>query len=333
MPRQTRLYIPSPCHEDWNKMTAAEHGRFCTSCCKQVVDFTLMTDQQILNYLSARSGKLCGRFDSEQLQRPLVETKMAKKKSWWMALTMPLLLLFERSEAQGSVAVITGDTTLSTIEKEPQIMGKLTYPSEREITIKGTVVDEKNEPIPFATISEKGALIPIAADTDGNFVLRTNSNRRSFTILVSAVGFESAERKIDVSQDTVATITVQMRPSLSGELIVVTAGAISSYEPVMFIDTIKTAVKKIVGISNFKIYPNPAFKGRLVHIETANAGKYQLQLLDNQSRLTKIEELNAESENYQASFTVPTAIAAGVYYLRLIDEEKKKQYTEKLIIQ
>src|SRR6186997_2469198 len=164
MPRQTSLYVPTPCHEDWNKMTAAEHGRFCTSCCKQVVDFTLMSDQQLLNYLSKQSGKLCGRFDPEQLQRPLVETKMAKKKSWWMALTMPLLFLFERGHAQGSVAVVTADTTLSPIEKEPQIMGKLNYQPEREITIIGNVVDEKNEPIPYATISEKGALMPIAAD-------------------------------------------------------------------------------------------------------------------------------------------------------------------------
>ena len=333
MPRQTSLYVPTPCHEDWNKMTAAEHGRFCASCCKQVVDFTLMSDHQILNYLSDQSGKLCGRFDPEQLQRPLVETKMAKKKSWWMALTMPLLFLFQRSQAQESVAVIAPDTTLSPIQKEPQIMGKLIYQPEREITIIGNVVDEKNEPIPYATISEKGALMPIAADSHGNFILRTNSNRRSFPIVVSAVGFESLKRNIDVSQDTLVTITLQMRPSLSGEVVVVTMGRMSSYQPVTFIDTIKTAVKKIVGTSNFKIYPNPAFRGSVVHIETANAGKYQLQLLDNQSRLTKIEEVNAESENYKASFTLPTAIAAGVYYLRLIDEEKKKQYTEKLIIQ
>src|SRR5205809_5357435 len=96
MRKQTSLYIPKPCHEDWNKMTPTEQGKFCGSCSKQVIDFTLMTDKQILNFLSNQPGKLCGRFDAEQLQRPLVETKIKKKKSWWMALAMPLLFLFER---------------------------------------------------------------------------------------------------------------------------------------------------------------------------------------------------------------------------------------------
>ena len=33
------------------------------------------------------------------------------------------------------------------------------------------------------------------------------------------------------------------------------------------IDTIKTAVKKTLNISAFKIYPNPAIKGNTMHLE------------------------------------------------------------------
>ena len=80
MQKQTSLYVPTPCHEDWNSMTPTQQGKFCASCCRQVVDFSLMSDQQILNFLSHQSGKLCGRFEAEQLQRPLAETKIKKKK-------------------------------------------------------------------------------------------------------------------------------------------------------------------------------------------------------------------------------------------------------------
>lgn len=54
--QQTSLYIPKPCHEDWNKMTPTQQGKFCGSCNKQVIDFSLMNDVQILNFLSHQPG-------------------------------------------------------------------------------------------------------------------------------------------------------------------------------------------------------------------------------------------------------------------------------------
>lgn len=45
------LSIPTPCHEDWDKMTPTEKGRHCQSCEKEVVDFSLLSDQQILDLL------------------------------------------------------------------------------------------------------------------------------------------------------------------------------------------------------------------------------------------------------------------------------------------
>jgi hypothetical protein len=55
-----------------------------------------MSNNQVLNILSHQSTKLCGRFDAEQLQRPLIETKIKKKKSWWMAAFINLLLPLTR---------------------------------------------------------------------------------------------------------------------------------------------------------------------------------------------------------------------------------------------
>ena len=167
MQKQTALYIPKPCHEDWNKMTPTERGKFCSACSKHVIDFSLMSDTQILNILSNQSGKVCGRFDAAQLERPLVETKIKKKKSWWMALAMPLLFLFDRSEAQEMKA--PGDTTViapdvkeilpqyeqssATIlvgkvavcnTKKPASLVDTVVAASNEITITGKVVDENH---------------------------------------------------------------------------------------------------------------------------------------------------------------------------------------------
>jgi hypothetical protein len=65
--------IPELCHEDWNKMTPDNKGRFCNSCSKSVVDFTDKTDQEIVNILQSANGeRVCGHFRKSQVDRPLI---------------------------------------------------------------------------------------------------------------------------------------------------------------------------------------------------------------------------------------------------------------------
>jgi hypothetical protein len=69
MPKNLNITIPQPCHENWNSMNPAEQGRHCSSCNKVVVDFTCMTDAQLVEYFSATRQKTCGRFGTDQLDR------------------------------------------------------------------------------------------------------------------------------------------------------------------------------------------------------------------------------------------------------------------------
>lgn len=66
MVRKYKITIPELCHEDWNKMTPNENGRFCGSCSKNVVDFTNMLPNQIQVYFQQNSN-VCGRFKNSQL--------------------------------------------------------------------------------------------------------------------------------------------------------------------------------------------------------------------------------------------------------------------------
>jgi hypothetical protein len=67
-----KLDIPTPCHEDWDKMTPNEKGRHCDSCNKTVVDFTNYTDKQLAEFFSKIKGSVCGRLTSSQMQTQLV---------------------------------------------------------------------------------------------------------------------------------------------------------------------------------------------------------------------------------------------------------------------
>ncbi len=65
---QVKIEIPITCTVDWNKMTIADNGKYCSACGKIVVDFTSMTDEDIKNYFHKMSPKrVCGHFRREQL--------------------------------------------------------------------------------------------------------------------------------------------------------------------------------------------------------------------------------------------------------------------------
>ena len=66
MDTKHKITIPKPCHEDWNKMTPNDNGRFCGSCSKNVVDFTNMLPDEIQVYFQKHSN-VCGRFKNSQL--------------------------------------------------------------------------------------------------------------------------------------------------------------------------------------------------------------------------------------------------------------------------
>jgi len=133
MKQNLQLHIAEPCHEDWNKMITTDQGRYCQSCCKQVVDFTTMSDAQIMKYLSNTAQKTCGRFASEQLDRPLQKNKWVMKKYWkWLMASAASLFFF---------------------------FGKASAQKQQCTTTKGRVVQEKTDTIPKRLMGE------VAVDT------------------------------------------------------------------------------------------------------------------------------------------------------------------------
>ena len=63
------LTIDNPCTESWTSMTTIDSGKFCSNCSKNVIDFSTLTDSQIILLIKNSNGKLCGRLDSKQIDR------------------------------------------------------------------------------------------------------------------------------------------------------------------------------------------------------------------------------------------------------------------------
>jgi hypothetical protein len=108
MSQTLQLQVPKPCHENWNNMTNQEKGRFCSSCQKMVVDFSLMSDQQIINYFSNQTGKICGRLHTNQLNRTLTIPQQRKWSfKYFVQFMVPAFLISIKTQARNSLGSIS----------------------------------------------------------------------------------------------------------------------------------------------------------------------------------------------------------------------------------
>jgi len=78
------IHIPEPCHENWDKMSKTDKGRFCLSCTKEVVDFTNMSKGEIVDTIQHSTGSTCGHFHTHQLDQKTVPTGKADFSWKWM---------------------------------------------------------------------------------------------------------------------------------------------------------------------------------------------------------------------------------------------------------
>ena len=133
MIQNMQLHIPELCHEDWNKMTPTAQGRHCQSCCKQVVDFTVMSDQQIISHLTKSSGETCGMVHKDQLEKPL-RTNHHKPWKWIITGIASLFFFFNKVQAQKKEQC---DPKKDTIKQSngnyPRLMGKIAVPKIKPV--------------------------------------------------------------------------------------------------------------------------------------------------------------------------------------------------------
>lgn len=190
--KKLQLTIPEPCHEDWNQMTPVQKGRFCSSCEKNVFDFTRSTDLQIIETYN-KNNSICGRFLSTQLDRELFYPK--KKKSVWLATVFFGMITFWNTKMSAQEKPKTEQT-----ETPRVVLGKPAYHPEKEsneITITGIVSDESSNPMPGVNVIIKGTQTVAQTNFDGLFKIKA---KKGDILIFSFMGMEDTERTISNSR-------------------------------------------------------------------------------------------------------------------------------------
>lgn len=220
--QKLQLSIPEPCHENWQNMTATEQGRFCNACAKEVIDFSAMTDTQVLNYFNNLTHeKVCGRALPEQLDRVISRPEPPKKKLFWYWNYVAMFLLFFTRGSQADAQTCAKQTTELSPQNNPGakdeviVMGNLSKPVNRVIT--GKVTDKEGNPVSFAAVKIKGTKTGTSADANGNYTFRIKFGD---ILEISGVGFKSAEQ-LTGNAMIFNTILEKDSRAFAGEVVVV----------------------------------------------------------------------------------------------------------------
>jgi hypothetical protein len=165
--------IAEPCHESWASMTPSEQGRFCHSCAKPVVDFTRMSDAEVMKIMSATTGSVCGRMTSYQLNReftlydPVAQTRSFSLRALVLGTALTTFSALH-THAQGKIVpAVKGDIVVSEISTadslavDPVIL--------RDSVFSGTVFD-------YLANSYVGMAVVTIYDGAGNEIATTLTN-------------------------------------------------------------------------------------------------------------------------------------------------------------
>ena len=355
MPEKTRLFIADPCHEQWSNMQPNVDGRFCGSCQKTVVDFTMMSDQEILSWLSGADRSVCGRFTDHQLNRDLSPARPPKKQRWlaiWQFLLAGLLVSSEVS-AQETAPKPPVTQSDDKPQDNPLLVGKVAYRAIDKGMIKLVIVDEvSGESVPWATVI--GAQDHFIADSAGRISIPVAAARRIHKWEISSVGYKTktvvihdnwvgkGENVIRLARhagELLGDVTITGYETtrckiVTGETTSVTMGAVSVGRK---ITTLKDALKdtlSLLGLAKkpLTVYPNPVAKGAsmTLSVQTGKPGNYLVQLFSNAGALVESMRIEGVDGPRTELLNVPASLAAGLYFVRLLHEQTGKVYTQKV---
>lgn len=217
-----KLTVPEPCSEDYFKMSSAERGRFCSSCKKEVIDFTVLSEYQILEIFRNNNSKMCGRINPDQLEKDYKTATSGGKKSTWVAALFSTLMVLSSSTSKGAITNHVLPKIQLDLSARRVTDGRTPAQKDSVKLLKGRVVDDKGEGLPGASIQIKGTSIKAVATTDGRFEINIPVNTRlsEAELQVNFIGFIPLFKNLKGYKDD-EQLVMSLHPALLGEVALV----------------------------------------------------------------------------------------------------------------
>jgi hypothetical protein len=216
MPKIKKISILKPCEMLWQDMSPNMQGRYCNNCTKTVIDFTGMTNNEIINHLSIHHN-LCGRFYQYQLNmlNNILENK-AQPGFPWRALAAVASLIGLLTPAKAATV------SLVKTEQMPSVFNKDTIKPKGDssyITLKGRVVAKDTKlPVINALLMTDSSDISTNTDANGEFIFKVPAN--TLFLWVYCLGYQTDVIRIDQTNNKPISIVLgsPLPPIVIGEI-------------------------------------------------------------------------------------------------------------------
>jgi hypothetical protein len=225
-----QLNIPKPCSERWDKFTTTPEGGFCGSCQKNVIDFTQMSESQLVAYfrdLPAKENKICGRFRNDQLE------KNYRVNDWFpkwnvqnnqVNYEVPVSRFLEKS----STISLPFISNMKVVRNVAMAVLTLIFAEQgfgQTRLLSGKVVDGTDgTPLIGASISIKGKNKGVTADMNGSYQIQVDDKD---ILIVSCIGYNRTE----IESIKVRKIEKIVQAPFLGEVVVRSCGDDNYYDP------------------------------------------------------------------------------------------------------
>jgi hypothetical protein len=343
MRKYVQLSIPAPCHEDWNKMTTIDKGKFCQACQRNVIDFTAMSDEQLFAYFKKPvQESMCGRFMARQLDRRI---EMPAKKIPWVKyfihVALPAFLFTVKAKAQGKMKI---DPIVVVSKTGDKISGDTIIPAMIR-NIKGQVTDENGTGIPYATIVYSDKSGHVITDSMGTFSLHLSYDH-NLKLEISSVGYES--KIIDLSYfrlwKSVGDLHIQLKQEAKNlEEVTVKAidlsslggffgGLVMQVHTISYIDSFRDWLWRVKEPAS--IYPNPVQRGASLKIKlNLRAGMdYNIDIWNIDGKFIMSKKIIIQSKDHIEEVAINMLFVPGTYLIKISDKKKNTVHSGKVIV-
>ena len=216
-----QLNIQNPCHEVWEGFKPTPEGGFCASCQKNVIDFSRMTESQLVAYfkdLSSENQHLCGRFRDDQLQ------KKYRVEEWFPTFSVSDKIIhyeipisqFRDSKTQISLPLIRRMKIVRNMTVAILSFAMIEQGYGQQKQLSGRIIDATNGlPLLGVSVMVKGTKRGIASDVNGNYQIAVNEQD---TLVFSSVGFE---HKTLMAKEIAPIVNMKIETQLLNEVAIV----------------------------------------------------------------------------------------------------------------
>jgi len=323
MPPPIKITIPKPCHENWDEMLPAAKGRHCLSCQKTVVDFTSMSDGDILKQLKKAAAhrpgaELCGRFMPDQLNRQLVPPPIRAGFHWrgWQWVIAGVLLTSDVTTPSKRPPMqeqrMPGVKTVTT---QDIILGGMSF-TARTYVENPVVSDTAEMGTPSVLVGDIAVLPPDSLPNPPDSLMRPPCIHRPDSLDDKLGKFYTGGIEVVDADSTKISSDSTVTSSDS------TFGSKTPTEP-----SVTTPP-----IESLRIYPNPIALGSTYHIQFPAEGEYQLTLFNINGALLQQKTITIIGINQTNELQLPTGLTPGIYILRATRNNRPQPYTTKILI-